>query len=251
MPQLYKQINEITGSPHLTDVWGRIKPASFDYGILEKTDNLVMLKAVGLGWSDLGSWQAWDELSEKDKDGNLFRGDVINLDSKNITAIGSNRLLAAIGLRDLIVVDTPDAILITKKDRSEDVKLVVDRLKNDSRKEHYEHITVRRPWGCYSVLESGRGFKVKLVTVNPGCSLSLQYHRKRSEHWVVVEGRARIVKDKNTVDLHKNESTYVPLGCRHRLINPGTNYLKIIEVQTGGDISESDIVRLSDNFGRV
>jgi len=251
IPQLYRQVQRISTGKDIGLIWGKIKPVSFDYGILEKTKNIIMVKAGGIGWSDLGSWQAWDEILKKDHDGNLFQGDVVNLGSKNTTAIGNHRLLAAIGLNDLIVVDTPDAILITKKDKSEEVKKVVDLLICKRRKEHYEHTTVRRPWGSYLVLDSGKGFKVKLVTVSPGSSLSLQYHRKRSEHWVVVEGRAKIIKGSKIIELRANESTYVPVGCKHRLSNSGSNNLKLIEIQSGKFLGEEDIVRLKDNFGRI
>jgi mannose-1-phosphate guanylyltransferase/mannose-6-phosphate isomerase len=251
LPELYKLIQKVKRTEDIKQVWKKIKPVSFDYGILEKARYVIMLSAGDLGWSDLGSWQAWDEILEKDKEGNIFKADVLNLGSKNLTVVGNQRLIAAIGLEDLIVVDTPDALLITRKDKTEDVKKIVDILKAQKRLEHYEHKTVKRPWGSYTVLELGDGFKVKLVEVKPAKALSLQYHKKRSEHWVVVEGVARIVKGKRSLLFKANESTYIPIGCAHRLINPlKDKTLKIIEVQAGKYLEEDDIIRLKDDWDR-
>jgi mannose-1-phosphate guanylyltransferase len=157
--------------------------------------------------------------------------------------LGANRLIAAIGLENLIIVDTPDALLITKKERSEEVKKVVDLLKKKQRPEYYLHKTVRRQWGTYTVLEKGKGFKVKLVEVLPRRALSLQLHKKRSEHWIVVEGRARVIQNKKIYEVSPNESTFIPRCCKHRLINPANTPLKIIEVQAGDYLEEDDIVR--------
>jgi mannose-1-phosphate guanylyltransferase / mannose-6-phosphate isomerase len=251
LPELFKQIQKVKKPDDIKIIWKNVVAVSFDYGILEKTRNVTMLSAGGLGWSDLGSWQAWDEILRKDKQSNIFKADVVNLNSRNITVVGGSRLIATIGLEDLIVVDTPDALLITRKDKTEDVKKIVDILKAQKRLEHYEHKTVKRPWGAYTVLELGDGFKVKLVEVRPGKALSLQYHKKRSEHWVVVEGTAKIVKNKRSFIFKANESTYIPIGCAHRLINPlKEKTLKIIEVQAGKYLEEDDIVRLRDDFGR-
>ena len=250
LPQLYNMAVRLKCAADIAKIWDDIQPISFDYGILEKSNNLRMLTASGLGWSDLGSWQAWDEILEKDKEGNAFKADVINLRSKNITVLGDNRLIATIGLDDLIIVDTPDALLITKKGSSEEVKKIVDTLKTEKRQEHYSHKTVKRPWGSYTILETGDGFKVKIVKVKPKHSLSLQLHRKRSEHWVVVEGTAKIVRGKKTEIYKANQSTYIPINCIHRLTNPTTQSLKIIEVQAGKYLEEDDIVRLKDDFGR-
>jgi len=250
LPKLHNMVVRLKCAADIVKIWNKIQPISFDYGILEKSNNLRMLIASGLGWSDLGSWQAWDEILEKDKEGNVFKADVINLRSKNITVLGNNRLIATIGLDDLIIVDTPDALLITKKGSSEEVKKIVDTLKTNKRQEHYSHKTVKRPWGSYTILETGEGFKVKLVEVKPKHSLSLQLHKKRSEHWVVVEGIANIVRGKKTEVYNANESTYIPINCIHRLTNPTTQSLKIIEVQAGKYLEEDDIVRLKDDFGR-
>ncbi len=250
LPSVYKQLTKINVAGDINPVWDNISAISFDYGILEKSHSLLMLKADNLGWSDLGSWQAWDEILPKDNKGNALIGDIINLGSRNVTVLGKDHLIATIGLNDLIVVDTPDALLITKKDKSEEVKKVVDILKANKRPEHYFHRTVKRPWGSYTVLDRGEGFKIKLVEVKTGCSLSLQLHKKRSEHWVVVEGKAKIVKGKKSYYVNSNESTFIPVSCIHRLTNVGNSVLKIVEVQTGTYLEEDDIVRLKDDFGR-
>ncbi|MBU2222210.1 MAG: mannose-1-phosphate guanylyltransferase/mannose-6-phosphate isomerase [Candidatus Omnitrophota bacterium] len=250
-PVIYKQLLQINSCADIDKAWIKMPFISFDYAVLEKSKRLLMFKAKGLSWSDLGSWQSWDELLAKDKAGNLLRGDIINLDSRNITVLGKNHLIATIGLEDLIIVDTPDALLVTKKDRSEEVKKIVDILKTNKRQEHYFHRTVKRPWGSYTVLDLGTGFKIKLVEVKPGHSLSLQYHKKRSEHWVVVEGKAKITKNKKSYCICANESTYIPASCVHRLTNTGDSILKIVEVQTGTYLEEDDIIRIKDDFGRT
>jgi mannose-1-phosphate guanylyltransferase/mannose-6-phosphate isomerase len=210
-----------------------------------------LIQADHLGWSDLGSWQAWDELQKKDKNHNLFLADVIDIESRDLTVIGYKHLIATIGLKGLVVVDTPDAFLVADKKRSEEVKKIVEVLKKEKREEHYAHTTVKRPWGSYTVLDIGPRFKVKLVEVNPHKALSLQSHRKRSEHWVVTEGTAKIVKGRKTYFLYENQSTFIPLACIHRIINPTDSVLKIIEVQAGDYLGEDDIVRLKDYFGRT
>ena len=251
LPRLYQLLGKIRRPQDIKLIWKKVEPVSFDYGILEKSKQLLMLAASGLGWSDLGSWQAWDEIIKKDRDGNILKADVVNLGSKNISVLGTGRLIATLGVEDLIIVDTPDALLVTKKDESEKVKKVVDILKKRKRLEHYEHKTVKRPWGAYTVLEIGDGFKVKLVEVKPGCALSLQLHKKRSEHWVVVEGKAKISRGRRSYIFNANESTYIPVGCAHRLMNPTKSALKIIEVQAGKYLEEDDIIRLKDDFGRT
>jgi len=251
LPGFSRQLLKIKGPADIKSIWGKVRPVSFDYGVLEKSKSILMLKADGLGWSDLGSWQAWDEELKKDKSGNALKADVISIGSKNTTVLGYNRLIAAIGLEDIIVVDTPDALLITRKGKSEQVKKVVDILKEKRRQEYYTHKAVKRPWGGYTVLDTGCGFKVKLVEIKPGHSLSLQFHKKRSEHWVVVEGKAVVIKGRKRYTLSANESTYIPCGCAHRLMNPCAQPLKIIEVQAGGYLEEDDIVRIKDDFGRL
>jgi len=245
LPSLYKQLLKVRNPQDINLIWDKVKSISFDYGILEKSKRLWMFKTEGLGWSDLGSWQAWDECLLKDRQGNAIKADAVNLGSKNITVLGKGRLIATIGLENLIIVDTPDALLITRKDRSEEVKKIVDFLKQKHRQEQYLHKTVRRPWGAYTVLDKGEGFKVKLVEVKPKKALSLQLHKKRSEHWVVVEGKAKVINGKRSYYVCRNESTFIPISCVHRLINPNNYPLKIVEVQSGDYLEEDDIIRLS------
>ncbi len=247
LPEIYKEFEKIKDAQGINKYWGKIRPISFDYGIIEKTSSLAMFKAPEkLGWSDLGSWESWDKLIPKDKAGNKFFGEAIDLNSRNITVFGDNkRVIATIGLNDLIVVDTPDALLITKKDKSEEVKKIVEILKTNQRQEHYLHKTVKRKWGCYTVLDTGNGFKIKTVEIKPKHSISLQYHKKRSEHWVVVEGKAIVRKGRRVYAVSSNESTYIPVSCIHRISNPCDSILKIVEVQTGNYLEEDDIVRLS------
>lgn len=250
-PHIYNQLLKVSNPEDIKSIWNKMEAISFDCGVLEKSRRILMLKAQGLSWSDLGSWQAWDEILEKDKDGNILNADIINLGSKDITVLGDNRLIATIGLKDVILVDTADALLVTKKDKSEEVKKIVTMLKSQNRQEHYTHKTVKRPWGAYTALDVGLGFKVKLVEIKPKHSLSLQFHNRRSEHWIVVEGTAKIIKGKKSYLLSANESTYIPSGCVHRLMNPSDTALKIIEVQTGVYLEEDDVVRIKDDFGRT
>lgn len=245
---LFKQIFAFNNA---LAAWDKIQPISFDYGVLEKTTDIDMIRADRLGWSDLGSWQAWDELQKKGRNENLFLADCIDIGSRDLTVFGHKHLIATIGLEGLIVVDTPDALLVADKNRTEEVKKVVEVLKKREREEHYAHTTVKRPWGSYTVLNIGPRFKVKLVEVNPHKALSLQYHKKRSEHWVVTEGTARIVRGRKTDTLGENESTFIPRGRLHRIINPADSVLKIIEVQAGDYLGEDDIIRLKDDFGRM
>ncbi|MFB3918648.1 MAG: mannose-1-phosphate guanylyltransferase/mannose-6-phosphate isomerase [Candidatus Velamenicoccus archaeovorus] len=253
LPMLFKQVSAAAGSVGEKGLvsWNKIRPVSFDYGVMEKTKNIAMIPADRLGWSDLGSWQAWDELQRKDKNNNLLLADIVDIDSHDLTVLGREHLIATIGLKGLIVVDTPDALFIADKKKSEDVKRVVEILKKNKREEHFCHITVKRPWGAYTVLETGPGFKIKLVEVLPGKSLSLQLHRKRSEHWVVIQGQAIVTNGKGRFRVRRNESTFIPRGYRHRLENREKTILKIVEVQTGASLTESDIVRFQDSFGRT
>jgi len=253
LPGLLKQVSAAAGSVGEKGLvsWNRIRPVSFDYGVMEKTKNAAMIPADGLGWSDLGSWQAWDELQRKDENNNLLLADIVDIGSRDLTVLGHKHLIATIGLKGLIVVDTPDALFIADKKKSEDVKNIVESLKKKNRKEHFCHATVRRPWGSYTVLETGPGFKIKLVEVLPGKSLSLQLHKKRSEHWVVIQGRATVTNGRGRYRVCKNESTFIPMEHRHRLENKEKTILKIVEVQTGTSLTEDDIVRFQDSFGRT
>lgn len=222
---------------------------SIDYAVAEKSKNIVVLPMGNVNWNDVGSFDAIDEVLPSEN-GNVISGDVITIDSKNNMILGSNRLINTIGVQDLIVVDTPDVLLISEKGRSQDVKQVVEKLKADKRKEISENVTMYRPWGCYTVLAEGEGFKVKKITVNPGAKLSLQMHYHRSEHWTVISGTGKLTLDDKEIVFKENESTYIPIAVKHRLENPGSIPLSIIEVQNGRYLGEDDIVRFDDEYGR-
>ena len=202
------------------------------------------------GWSDVGAWSAVWEEGESDADGNVVHGDVYAESTRDSLLLARHRLLAAVGLEGVVVVEMPDAVLVARKDRVQDVRAVVDRLKADGRPEHDSHRKVHRPWGSYEVLDEGLGFQVKRLVVEPNAALSLQKHRHRAEHWVVVRGVAQVTIDGRQSELRENESTYVAPGSAHRLENAGESPLEIVEVQTGGYLGEDDIVRLRDDYGR-
>ncbi len=222
---------------------------SIDYALMEKTARAAVVVA-DLGWSDIGSWKAlWDVL-EKDENGNVTRGDVLLEDTRNCLVKSENMLVATVGMEDTLIVETADAILVAPLSRSQDVKKVVARLKQEHRREFSLHTTVYRPWGSYTVLEEQPRFQIKRITVSPGAKLSLQMHHHRHEHWVVVAGTARIVNGDEEILLYENQSTYIPAGTVHRLENPGVIALELIEVQNGSYLGEDDIVRFDDVYGR-
>jgi mannose-1-phosphate guanylyltransferase/mannose-6-phosphate isomerase len=222
---------------------------SIDYAVMEKTAHAFVLP-IDVGWNDVGSWSALREISEQDSDGNAHRGDVLAIDTRNTLAWSERRLVALIGLDDMVVVDTDDALLVAHRDSVQDVKQVVSKLKGDARPHARLHRKVYRPWGSYDGIESGPGFQVKRITVKPGASLSLQMHHHRAEHWIVVAGNARVTCDERVFDLGANQSTFIPLGSKHRLENLGTEPLELIEVQSGDYLGEDDIVRFEDKYGR-
>ncbi len=227
---------------------------SVDYAVLERcAGSRFSLKMTTLdaGWSDLGAWDAvWSVLS-KDSHGNAHVGDVLSTDSRNTLVHATSRLVALLGVQNLVVVETPDAVLVVDRSRSQDVKNIVNTLQQQGREEHSRHRKVHRPWGWYDSIDEGGRFKVKRIQVRPGASLSLQKHQHRAEHWVVVLGTAEITCGDKKLLLTENQSTYIPLGEVHRLVNPGTVPLEIIEVQSGGYLGEDDIVRLEDTYGRT
>jgi mannose-1-phosphate guanylyltransferase/mannose-6-phosphate isomerase len=225
-------------------------PVSIDNGVMERSTKAVVVP-VSFRWSDVGSWGSLDEVSQKDKSGNVIGGRVVDIGSQRSVLYGDRRVVATIGLTDMVVVDTPDATLVCPKSRAQDVKQVVEILKKQGAPEHLEHLTVHRPWGSYTVLEEGPGYKVKRVTVNPGGRLSLQMHHKRSEHWVVIAGTARVTRGEDLFDLTVGQSTAIPVETKHRLENPGQETLHIIEVQNGPYLGEDDIVRFKDDYGRT
>lgn len=248
-----KEINKAYGThvqqKVIRQVYSRIDSVSVDYGVLERAKKIAVIP-VSMGWSDVGSWSAMAQVSELDPNGNLITGNVVDLGSRGSIVYANNRLVATIGLDQMVVVDTPDALLVCPKDRVQEVKSLVARLKEIGAAESQIHRTVHRPWGSYTVLEEGDGYKIKRIEVNPGARLSLQMHHKRSEHWVVVAGRARVTCGERIYDLAESQSTVIPTGTKHRLENPGSTPLSIIEVQNGPYLGEDDIVRFDDDYGR-
>jgi len=222
---------------------------SIDYAVMEKTKDAVVVPLEAL-WSDVGSFASLHEASETDAQGNVARGDVISEDTEGSYLHSESRLVAAVGLKDHVVIETKDAVLVAPKDRAQDVKKLVARLKELKRPEHALHREVFRPWGSYDSLENGPRFQVKRLKVNPGATLSLQLHHHRAEHWVVVAGTARVTRGDEVFLLEENQSTYIPVGVKHRIENPGTVPLEIIEVQSGSYLGEDDIVRFEDRYGR-
>jgi len=222
---------------------------SIDYAVMEKTIDAAVVP-LDAGWSDVGSWTALRDVSEQDANGNAHRGDVIAIDCHDTFAYGE-RLIAMVGLDDVIVVETDDAVLVGKSDRMQEVKDVVARLKADGRSEATWHRKVYRPWGAYDSIDNGERFQVKRITVKPGGTLSLQMHHHRAEHWIVVSGTAEVTRGDEVLLLAENQSTYIPLGVTHRLRNPGKLPLELIEVQSGSYLGEDDIVRFEDTYGRA
>jgi mannose-1-phosphate guanylyltransferase/mannose-6-phosphate isomerase len=217
---------------------------------MERSAHAAMIP-VDFQWSDVGNWSSIEEVAPQDKAGNVINGKVVDLDSHNSIIYADRRLVATIGLSDMVVVDTPDATLVCPKERSQDVKKVVEILRKQKAPEQLEHLTIYRPWGSYTILEEGPGYKVKRVTVNPGGRLSLQMHHQRSEHWVVIAGTARVTRGEEIFELVVGQSTAIPTQTRHRLENPGREILHIIEVQNGPYLGEDDIVRFQDDYGRT
>ena len=234
----------------IDEEYRRLPSISIDNGVMEKSDNAAMVP-VAFKWSDVGSWGSLDEVAAKDKAGNVVGGRVVDIGSQRSVVYGDRRVVATIGLTDMVVVDTPDATLVCPKSRAQDVKRIVEILKQEGAPEHLEHLTVHRPWGSYTILEEGPGYKVKRVTVNTGGRLSLQLHHKRSEHWVVIAGTARVTRGEEVFDLHIGQSMGIPVETKHRLENPGQDTLHIIEVQNGPYLGEDDIVRFKDDYGRT
>lgn len=222
---------------------------SIDYAVAEKTSEAVVVP-VDIGWNDIGSWSALWEVSEADSSGNVLHGDVCPVDTENSYIRAENRLVATVGLRDHVVVETADAVLVAHKDCAQDVKVIVDALKKQQREEVNIHRKAYRPWGAYECIDISERFQVKRITVNPGGRLSLQLHHHRAEHWIVVKGTARVTCGDKEFLLSENESTFIPLGEKHRLENAGKIPLELIEVQTGAYLGEDDIVRFDDVYGR-
>ena len=231
------------------DSFAACQAISIDYAVMERTDKAAVIPA-DIGWSDVGSWSMLWERADKDAAGNAVSGDVLIEDGRNNFIRSEDRLVAALGVDDLVIVSTHDAVLVSRRDRDQDVKHIVERLLKAGRSEASQHVRVYRPWGYFETLHLGPGTQVKLIEVNPGAALSLQYHHKRAEHWVVVSGQACIVRGDENLVLKENESTFIPIGMQHRLENKGAEPLRIIEVQVGSYLGEDDIVRLEDRYKR-
>jgi mannose-1-phosphate guanylyltransferase/mannose-6-phosphate isomerase len=223
---------------------------SIDYAVMEKTKHAVVVP-LDAGWSDVGSWDALQEVSPSDERGNVTIGDVMADGSTNCYLRAESRLVATVGLHNHVVIETPDAVLVADRDRVQDVKALVDKLKLEGRIECEFHRRVLRPWGSYEGIANAERFQVKRIVVHPGQKLSLQMHHHRAEHWIVVRGTARVYKGEESFLLSEDQSTYIPLGTVHRLENPGVIPLELIEVQTGSYLGEDDIVRFEDTYGRA
>ncbi|MBI3795111.1 MAG: mannose-1-phosphate guanylyltransferase/mannose-6-phosphate isomerase [Nitrospinae bacterium] len=258
LPAVYEVIEKImaesrsTGSFQMAveKYFPSMPSISIDYGVLEKSD-VVSLIPCDIGWNDVGSWHAVREIGKKDADGNVLTGNVMAIDCKNSLVRAEKRLVAAIGLENVCVIETADAILVSDLDQTQSVRKVVDALQKRNAPEHMYHVKINRPWGSFTVLEDDQtGFKVKRIEVAPGARLSLQSHGKRSEHWVVVSGVATVTSGDATTTVLKNQSTFIPIGAKHRLENCGAEPLHIVEVQVGDYLGEDDITRYEDNYGR-
>jgi len=222
---------------------------SIDRAVMEKTRDAAVVPAT-FAWSDVGSWSALWALGEKDAAGNVAQGDVMARDSRGSYLRSEGRLIAAVGVENLVIIETSDALLVSTRERADDVKLAVEELKRTERTEHITHRRVYRPWGYYESIDEGKGFQVKRLMITPGARLSLQSHSRRAEHWVVVSGRAKVTRGEEELHLGPNQSTYIPTGARHRLENPGTEPLYVIEVQSGDYLGEDDIERFADDYKR-
>jgi len=241
-----KAFAELTLDP---ESFAEIPDNSIDYSVMEPSSDVAVVPC-SIGWSDIGSWSALGDLSLPDASGNRIEGTALLHDVTNCYIQSNNRVVGAVGLDNLIIVDTPDALLVVDKSRAQDVKHLYAALKAEGHNAHKHHLTVHRPWGTYTVLQEHPGFKIKRIEVNPGGRLSLQMHHHRSEHWIVVSGMAKVVNGDAELFVRTNESTYIPAGFKHRLENPGMLNLVMIEVQSGDYLGEDDIVRFEDNYTR-
>ncbi len=237
------------GYADLVQKFSSLPDISVDYAVAEKSEKMAVIPMKDILWNDIGSFDSVSEVFA-DENGDLFSGDIRVEDCRNTMILGNDRLICGIGLENLMIVDTPDVLLVSQKGRSQEVKDIVRDMKAEKRKEVTENVTMFRPWGTYTVLAEGDGYKVKRITVNPGQKLSLQKHYHRSEHWTVISGTGKCTLDDKTVIFRENESTYIPIGAKHRLENPGKIPLVIIEVQNGKYLGEDDIVRYDDVYGR-
>jgi len=231
------------------DLFSSQPSLSIDYAVMENSSRVVLIPAE-FGWNDVGAWSALDDVSEKDSDGNVISGNVLAQDCKDSIIQGQNRLIAVLGLKDTVVVDSPDALLVCAKERSQDIKKLVEALNEHGHPEGKQPSTVKKPWGSYTVLDSGPSYLLKRIEVLPGEALSLQSHQHRSEYWTVVTGSAQVVRGEETLQLQVNDSITIPQNTKHRLGNPGSDPLVVIEIQFGHPLNENDITRFEDRYGR-
>jgi len=255
LPWLYRgliKISELKDSEEeiFREIYSLFENISIDHGVMEKSRDVLVIPS-DFGWCDLGNWMALGDVLERNGRGNILQGNVVDIGSENSTLIACDRIVATIGLKNMVVIDTPDATLISSKEMVHEVRKVVEILKRNHREEHLVHRTVERPWGSYTVLEKGSRYKIKRIVLHPKAKLSLQIHHHRSEHWVVISGIARVTRGEEVFDVHPNESTYIPISVKHRLENPGLIPLQIIEVQNGDYVEEDDIERLDDDYQRM
>lgn len=235
------------------DLFQEVPSESIDYAVMERCPGsrfAIEMVALDAGWNDLGAWDAVWQVGSQDADGNVTRGDIVLDQTTNSLVYSSTRLVSVVGVDSLVIVETADAVLVADRKNSQEVKAIVKRLEQEGREEKNLHRKVNRPWGWYDSVDEGERFKVKRIQVKPGASLSLQMHHHRAEHWIVVKGTAEITNGDQVITLHENQSTYIPQGQTHRLANPGTETLEIIEVQSGSYLGEDDIVRFEDTYGR-
>ena len=257
-PDIFKACERAYRQGKRDGAFYRVDPAAFaecpsdsiDYAVMEKITDAMVVR-LDAGWSDVGAWDALWDIEAKNADGNVIHGDVHAADTRNALLIAQHRLLACVGLEDVVVIETADAVMVAHKDKAQAIGPLVAKLKAAGRAECFAHRKVHRPWGSYDGIESGERFQVKRIVVDPGASLSLQMHYHRAEHWIVVRGTARVTRGDETFLLTENESTYIPPGTRHRLENPGKMPLELIEVQSGAYLGEDDIVRFDDVYGRT
>ena len=255
LPSLYRGLQKIgklndLRNESFKELYSSLESISIDHGVMEKSRDVLVIPA-DFGWCDLGNLTALGDVLERDEQGNILQGNAIDIGSENCTVIACDRVLATIGLKDTVVIDTADATLVSSKEMVHEVRKVVETLKRNNREEHLVHRTVERPWGSYTVLEKGDRYKIKRIVLHPKARLSLQVHQHRSEHWVVVSGTARVTRGEEVFDVQSNESTFIPLASKHRLENPGLLPLQIIEIQSGDYVEEDDIERFDDAYGRT
>ena len=222
---------------------------SIDYALMEKSSNVVCVP-LNAGWSDVGDWKSFWDASQKDSAGNSFIGDSIDVGSTNTLVFSHDKLVATLGVDNLMIINTPDAVLVADKSQAQEVKAIILQIEKQKRNEHLQHREVYRPWGCYDAIDDGDRYQVNRIRVKPGASLSLQVHHHRAEHWIVVKGTALVQKNDEVMLLSENESTYIPIGTKHRLSNPGKIPLEIVEVQSGPYLEEDDVIRYEDSYGR-